>query len=540
MADLKNGDSLNFGDALFLHLERHGSPLHVAALCVFDGEISIDEFATHIESRLPLIPRYLQRVIPAPFGLGMPMWEFDPGFDIRNHVREIRLKRGSESELQRQASEVLSHRLHRERPLWEFTLFTGLRNNRCALLARVHHALADGISGVSMLNVIMDTEPDARAKACKPFSRPDAPPRDPATQLMESLVTSWFSMLERVLTVESQMLRMAQEMVVKAANGISGEPSSTAPQNTVSANLPDLLPEFGAPPDRLPFNVVCRGPQSFEWTELPFDDIRAIKRVCGATVNDAMLTLIAMTIRKYAQAKGASTEKRIVRIVLPVNVRTAEQADGLGNQITFVPVTVPVGIEDPKELLGAVHMRTDAVKKLRLAEMIGLGGTLLGTIPTALQMFAAPIVSQLPLPLLNFICTNVPGPQRPLYILGRKMLTCYPYVPIGGEMGMNCAILTYNGKAFVGFTCDVPATPDSNLFPKFLEQSFRELKAAVGVKSEKKAAKRRTRKSARPTQTRAEGFKTPPAEMEKSTTAVASMPLASAEPEKVLVQVASD
>src|SRR4051794_1321887 len=289
MAEPRNCDSLNFGDALFLHLERHGSPLHVAALCIFDGEIGIDDFAAHIESRLPLIPRYLQRVLPAPLGLGMPMWEFDPNFEIHNHVREVALKHGTESELQKEVSHILSHRLHRERPLWEFILFTGLRGaridgsgkKRCALLARVHHALADGISGVSMLNVITDSEPIPR-KAAKPLPRPDFTPRDQATHLMDSLVTSWFSMLERVLTVESQLLRMAQDMVAKAANGVNGNSNGIVEQER-AADLNGLLAEFGAPPDRLPFNVVCRGPQSFEWTEVPFDDIRTIKSACNAT-----------------------------------------------------------------------------------------------------------------------------------------------------------------------------------------------------------------------------------------------------------------
>ena len=376
MAEIRNCDSLNFGDALFLHLERHGSPLHVAAIYIFDGEIEIDDFASHIESRLPRIPRYLQRVLLAPFGLGMPMWEFDPNFDIHNHVREIKLKRGTESELQKEVSHVLSHRLHRERPLWEFILFTGLHDNQCALLARVHHALADGISGVSMLNAIMDSEPITPNKPSKPLPKPNFTPRDPATHLMDSLVTSWFSMLERVLTVESQLLRMAQDALAKAANGANSNENFS--QESLPADLTELLPEFGAPPERLPFNVVCRGPQSFEWTELPFDDIRAIKRVCNATVNDAMLTLIAMTVRKYALVKGASVDHRIIRIVVPVNVRTQDQADGLGNQITFVPVTVPVGIKDPQELLHAVHTRTAAVKKLRLAEMVGFAGVLLG------------------------------------------------------------------------------------------------------------------------------------------------------------------
>ena len=493
MSEPQNLDCLSFGDALFLHLERHGSPLHVASICIFDGQITLEECVAHIKSKLPMIPRYLQRVMPAPFGVGMPIWQFDPNFDIHNHVREIKLKRGTENELQKVASGILSHRLDRERPLWEFVLFTGMRGKRTAMLVRVHHCLADGVAGVGMLNAIMDADPAVKVKVVEPTPKPAPPPKDQATLLLDGLVTGFFSTLERVLTMESQVLRMAQEVVTKAPAGMSenGNGSSKAIPDELAA----LLTEFGAPPDRLPFNVVCKGPQSFEWAELPFSEIRAIKQACGGTVNDVVLSLIAMTIRRYAQEKGVSTGKRILRIIVPVNVRTEEEANGYGNQITFVPVTVPLGVKQPENLLQAVHTRTEVIKKLRLAEMASLAGTILGTIPTALQIIAGPIANQLPLAVCNLICTNVPGPKVPLYFLGHEMLTCYPYVPIGGEMGMNCAILTYNGKAFFGFTGDVNAIPDLKLLPQFLHESFGEMKASMGLSSRKAVGKRQKKKA---------------------------------------------
>ena len=499
MSEPQNSECLSFGDALFLHLERHGSPLHVASICLFDGEITLEECTAYIESKLPMIPRYMQHVIPAPFGVGMPIWQFDPNFDIHNHVREIKLRRGTEHELQKMASEILSHRLDREKPLWEFVLISGMRGKRTAMLVRVHHCLADGVAGVGMLNVIMDADPTVKVKITEPTPKSAPPPKDQATLLLDGLVTGLFSTLERVLTMESQVLRMAQEVVTKTPVGMNGHGNGL--QSAITDDLTALLPEFGAPPDRLPFNVVCKGPQSFVWAELPFSEIRAIKDACGGTVNDVVLSLIAMTIRRYAQEKGVSTGKRILRIIVPVNVRTEEQANGYGNQITFVPVTIPLGVKQPGSLLEAVHTRTELIKKLRLAEMASLAGTILGTIPTALQVIAGPIASQLPLAVCNLICTNVPGPKVPLYFLGHEMLTCYPYVPIGGEMGMNCAILTYNGKAFFGFTGDVNAIPDLKSLPRFLLESFAEMKTAVGVHSQK-AVRRRQQTKASPPATR--------------------------------------
>jgi diacylglycerol O-acyltransferase len=243
-----------------------------------------------------------------------------------------------------------------------------------------------------------------------------------------------------------------------------------------------VLPELAAIPNRLPFNAVCRGPQKFNWAEIPLADIKAAKQACDATVNDVVLTVVTSTVRRYAELHGVRLKGQRVRIIVPVNLRADGQAKDLGNRITFLPVDIPLDIVDPRKLIDAVRVAVARARSAHLAELVGLFGTWLGTIPNALQALVGPLVSQLPLSLCNLICTNVPGPQVPLYFLGHRLLSCYPYVPIGGEMGMNCAVLTYNGTAFFGFTGDAHAIPDLKLLDKLLTTSFAELQKAVSLR----------------------------------------------------------
>jgi diacylglycerol O-acyltransferase len=184
--------------------------------------------------------------------------------------------------------------------------------------------------------------------------------------------------------------------------------------------------------------------------------------------------------------------------VVPVNVRGSESASHLGNRITFLPVSVPLGIRNPKKLLKAIQQRMAFLKNAHVAECVGLFGTVLGTIPTAAQMLIAPIVSQLPLGLCNTICTNVPGPQVPLYMLGHKLIRCFPYVPIGGDIGINCALLTYDGIAHFGFTGDSHAAPDLRILEKLLLMSFADLQKLAGLRPERRPRKIKARKSATP------------------------------------------
>jgi len=488
-------DHLSSGDALFLYLEREGTPLNVASVSIFESEIPLGACRKFIASKLPLIPRYQQRVAPPPFNIGLPTWEYDPEFDIRNHVREVRLTRGTENELKAVAGKILSQVMNRQRPLWDFTLVRGLKGNRTAVVTRIHHCLADGLAGVALMNVLMDANAEAprlglKAKARRPKAK------GPATLLGE-LVTSSFSVAQRILTAQMEISRVFEQALTPAGEtGTNGGPRL---DGLPADEMAGLISELTGMTQRLPFNVICRGPQKFRWAEIPLAELKAVKEAYGATLNEVVLTLMTAVIRRYSELRGVRVKGRLLRIVVPVNVRGNGSATELGNQITFLPVTIPMDIRHPRKLLRAVQKRMMFLKAAHVAECVGITGTMLGTIPTAAQMVMGPMASRVPLGLCNTICTNVPGPTSPLYLIGHKMVSCYPYVPIGGDLGLNCAMLTYNGVAYFGMTADRAAVPEVARLEKFLITGFAELQESAGLGRARK--RQRFRRGARPGET---------------------------------------
>lgn len=485
MPHTRDNDRLSYGDSLFLYLEREGMPLNVASVNVFEGEIRLKACTEFIEAKLPLIPRYRQRVVSPPFNLGLPRWEYDPNFDIRNHVRQVTLKHGTDAEFKKVAGKILSPMLDRQHPLWDFTLVRGLKGNRTGVVTRMHHCLADGLAGVELLNVLMDSSPEVHPLP-KKKPRVRVPSRTGASaSLLDELITSTSSVAERVLTAQSELLNVLQRILGPAHEAGESSAQSTAESEHVfpSAEFARFMPELSGTTQRLPFNIICRGPQKFCWAEIPLADIKAVKQACGGTVNDVVLAVVTSAIQRYVERQGVRTRGRLLRIVVPVNVRGNGTAGELGNRITFLPITIPLDIRNVRRLMGAIRERMAFLKSAHLAELVGVVGTVLGTIPSAAQVVIGPIVSQLPLGLCNLICTNVPGPASPLYLLGHKMLRCYPYVPIGGDIGINCAVLTYDGTAYFGFTGDVHAAPDLVRLERFLKAAFAELRNAAGIRT---------------------------------------------------------
>src|SRR5271169_5474276 len=190
-----DSNSLSFGDALFLYIEREGQPLNIAGVSVFEGEIKRADCAAFIESKLPLIPRFRQRVVFPPFDLGLPRWETDHNFDIRNHFHQVKLKHGTEQELKALAGKIVSTRLDRQRPLWDFTL-TRLQGGRTGIIVRMHHCLADGIAGIGMMNVIMDTTPTP-SPIPENNQQVEAParPKDATAVILDGLAKSYLSLV---------------------------------------------------------------------------------------------------------------------------------------------------------------------------------------------------------------------------------------------------------------------------------------------------------------------------------------------------------
>lgn len=477
MSYARECDRLSWGDALFLYLEREGMPLNIGSVSIFEGAISLVKCRQFVESKLPLIPRYRQRVVSPPFNIGLPLWEYDSEFDIRYHVRQVNLKRGTLAELKATVGRIFSQVMDRKRPLWDIILIRGLSGNRTAVVSRAHHCLADGIAGVGLMNVIMDPKPNAyvASSSSRPFRAPRS--RDPLTSMVDGLLGSYSNLVDRFLTAQSDLLSIAQKLLAGS-------------QNSPRTELSKLLPELTVPTERLRFNVNCRGPQKFVWAEIPLEDVKAVRKVCEATVNDVVLSIVTATIRRYVEMHGDPVKRRLLRMMVPVNVRNGRSSD-LGNRISLLPVTVPMDIRNPKRLIRAVARRTEFLKRAPVAEFVSLAGNLVSTTPTALQTIAGPIASELPLTVFNLVCTNVPGPAFPLYLLGHKMLNWYPYVPIGGEMALNCAILSYNGMVYFGFAGDVHAVPDLGTVEKLLKLSIKELQQILRPS---RAAKRRPRR----------------------------------------------
>jgi len=462
-------DRLSWGDSVFLHLEREGMPLNVASVCTFEGDISLEDCVQVIESKLPLLPRYLKRVASAPFGLGLPSWEYDPDFDLRRHMRQEMLQRGTQTELKDLAGKLFSTVMDRQHPLWDMTVVRRLRRNRTGIIFRLHHCLADGIAGVGIMNVLLDSNPQAPLppKAKVKFQVP--PPRDALSSLTAGFVDSYSDFIKRILSAMADLLSMAERV---AANGGDVAPDEFA----------GLFPEITAFTQRLRFNVLYRGPQKFACTAIPLAEVKMIRQKCGTSVNDVILAIVTATVRRYCEAHGENVKGRLFRMMVPVNLRGSNTPSELGNRISLVPVTVPLNIREPRKLLAAVHKRTEFLKQMHAAELVSLAGGLIGMLPTSLQGLAGPLASQLPVTPFNLVCTNVPGPQSPLYLLGHKLLDWYPYVPVGGEMAVNCAILSYNGQIYFGFSGDVHAAPDLRKLEKLLEASFLELREAVDLR----------------------------------------------------------
>lgn len=481
MQSVPQSDRLSWGDTVFLHLEREDMPLNVASVCIFEGDISFKDCLQFVESKLPLLPRYMKRVVAAPFGVGLPTWEYDPTFETKRHMREVRLRYGTDAELKALAGKLLSTVMDRRHPLWDMTIVHGLRGHRTAIVIRLHHCLTDGIAGVGLMNVLFDANAEIPPLPRHKVKFQPPPRGDAFSSLTTGVVESSADFVKRILSAMADVLSMAERV---AANG--GE----AEANQFSA----LLPEMTAFTERLRFNVVYRGPQKFAYSSVPLKEVKAIRSKCGTSVNDVILALVTATIRRYCELHGDPVRGRLFRMMVPVNLRGNGDVSDLGNRISLIPVTVPLNIRHPRKLLLAVHKRTEFLKRVHAAELVSLAGGLLGMLPTPVQGLAGPIASQLPITPFNLVCTNVPGPQFPLYLLGHRMTDWYPYVPVGGEMAMNCAVLSYNGTIYFGFTGDVHAAPDLKRMEKLLQTSFAELREAVGLRpshTTKTARKRR-------------------------------------------------
>ncbi len=422
-------------DAAFLHLEDESAHMHVGAICVFEGpKPPFDELARHIESRLHLVPRYRQKLSFVPFGQGRPVWVDDSSFDLGLHFRKTELQSpGTRADLMQLAGWLFSQRLDRERPLWELWCVEGLEKGRFAIISKTHHCMIDGISGVGLAMALLDATPEVRpAGAGKPWRPRKAP--SPSELLVGSVLEQIWDPVEavrRLIQGDDSALRQAGELAYGAIPMLQVAIKGRAPASSL--------------------NRPIGRHRLYDAAEVDLNRIRRLKAAAGATVNDVILTVVTGTLRRLLESRGEDVRASL-RALVPVSVRRKGAEGDLGNQVTAVLCPLPV--EEPRAALRMKRVM-EAMKTLKASHQAAGGVTLtrLGDFVHPLFVMAAARAQSLAR-LFNVVVTNVPGPQHPLFLLGRKMDACYPQVPLAAMQTIGISILSYNGRITVGFLGD--------------------------------------------------------------------------------------
>jgi diacylglycerol O-acyltransferase / wax synthase len=475
-------DRLTGLDAAFLHLEAGGAHMHVASVLVFEGEAPpYLDLLDHVERRLHLVPRYRQKLAFVPYNQGRPKWVDDPHFNMRYHVRHTALPRpGTDNELKRLAGRLFAQPLDRAKPLWEIWLVEGLEGDRFALISKTHHALVDGVSGVDIASVLFDTSAEPELPAAPDPGGWMAQPEPSATQMLAE------ALLERA-TVPAEAVRG-----LRALTRAPRQAAAKLVETAAGVGAMAWAGISGAPPS--PFNVPIGPHRRYTWVDADLPQFKAIKHGLGGTLNDVVLASVTLALGSYLRREGEDTQGLVLKAMVPVSVRMDDQRGALGNRVAAMYAPLPVGMTDPKDVFDAVHAAMgdlkssgQAVGAQRLTEMADFAPTTIMTQAARLQARQR---------LFNLVVTNVPGPQMPLYLLGRMLCGLYPVVPLAQRQALGIAIMSYHGRLGFGLLGDYDAMPHLESLAADLEQAIDALSAAASAKPARPA--RRPARAAKP------------------------------------------
>jgi len=472
-------DRLSSVDAGFLTQESPVTHMHIGGLARFEGESpAFADLLEHVRSRLHLVPRYRQKLAFPPLDTGRPLWIDDPRFNLEFHLRHAALPApGDEAALLALTGRIFSQPLDRTKPLWELWLVEGLDDGGFALLSKTHHALVDGISGVDLTTVLFDLTAEGTPGLAEPEPWVPSPEPSAASLAAAGLVGA---------------ARAATRVATSAAGAATDPQALLGRAREVAQGVGEVAwAALNAPPET-PFNVTPGPHRRFQVVRAGLDEMKGIKDALGGTVNDVVLTVVTGALAYFLQSRGRRTEGVVLRACVPVSVRTPEQSGALGNQLTQILAPLPVGIEDPVARLRFVR---DAMRGLKESKQ-ALGAKAIA----AAQDFAPPTImaqaSRMTFAdrFYNLLVTNVPGPQFPLFLLGRRLEAAFPIAFLAGDRALAVAIMSYDGGMNFGLIGDYDALPDLDVIAEGIEGSLAELATAAErrARTEGRKAKRRT------------------------------------------------
>ncbi len=457
---------LNPLDASFVDAEDQDTQTSfaIASIAIFEGPApSFEEFVTAIGRRLPLVPLYRRKLRKVPLNLGSPVWVEDPNFDLRYHVRRTALPLpGGDEELRRLMARVMAQRLDRDYPLWEYWFVEGLAEDRWALISKVHHCMVDGVSATDLYRVLFDTSPEP---APPPPAEDQAVPAEPSgLELAARAVLDMARLPLRDGTAIQRALADPDAALRQVGDALRG----------MARMAGALWPAAGSS---------LTGPigrqRRYTWARASLGDVKMVKRELGGTVNDVVLAAITSGFRTLLIARGEEPTPDMVPSLIPVSVRSQGEESIYENRVSALVANLPVHIADPVERLAAIRTQLTELKESkesRAGEAVVWMGRLT---PFPLASMFVRLAFSLPQREIVTVTTNVPGPQQPLYALGRELVEIIPYVPIATTLRIGVSIFTYNGKVTFGLTGDYSTTPDIAVLAGGIEDGIGELVAAA-------------------------------------------------------------
>jgi WS/DGAT/MGAT family acyltransferase len=466
-------------DAVFLYIEDGISHMHIGSCAVFAGPApSIADLTELIESKLPRLTRYRQRVRFVPGGLGHPVWADDPHFNLNYHVRHSALPPpGTEQDLENLMGRLMSQELDRHRPLWEAWMIEGLPAGHWALISKVHHCMVDGISGTDLMAVMLDPDRSATMAAHQPWApAPEPPGWQLAADAMARLVVKPLQGLLELRT-DGLSARRARDRMGEVFDGLR----SLGGRILVPAKPVSVDGSIG--PHRRWAAARCS-----------LDDAKTIRTAFGGSVNDVILAAITGAFRTVLIERGDPVGDDVVlRSLVPVSVRRPDDHSA-NNQVSLMIAELPVGIDDPLERLSAVRRQMSALKS---SHQITAGSAVVATaafLPPVLFVLGAraamSVLRKIPQYSVNTVTTNVPGPQFPLFALGREMLEYLPFVPLSEGIRIGIAILSYNGQLTFGITGDYDTAPDVHFMAEQIEAEMTGLRTRARRRARASAGRR--------------------------------------------------
>jgi diacylglycerol O-acyltransferase / wax synthase len=453
-------------DAKFLYSETPTAHMHTLKVAEFDvadavGGISFEEVVAHLEHRLDRLPPFRRRVVPVPFSLGHPVLIEDPDFDLRRHVHRRNVKPpGGERELAALVAEIAGSPLPRDRPLWDITVVEGLAGSRLAVVAKVHHAVADGATSVALLlQALAAASPHGARQAWRPESVPDRS-----------------AMLRMALAAHRRRLRRIPWLVARSFTGLC-----QAAARRWAARVRPPLP-LSTP--RTPFNVSLTPERTFAMTTLPLDDLKAARRSFGTTLNDVFLAVCAGAVRRYLLERNALPARPLVASV-PLSTAQDSSRPG-GNHVDNIYVTIPTDEADPVERLRHISAVARGAKEMRAALGTDLLEERAEIVPPqvfslAIRAWTRSRLADWVRPPVNLVLSNVPGPRESLHVGSANLVAMYSVGPILEGIGCNVTAWSYGANLHVSVLGCPRSLPDPWPLAEALPASLAELTAAARV-----------------------------------------------------------